>query len=110
MKTPTTTSTLDTVLQAGIAGAQRPREVQGEKPTDARAQVLHGKLKGLLQQKDDGDTFSPSKDDPMHNSDAALNRALRSLAERYQASQAAADAPPADEPAPSDPAPAPTEQ
>jgi len=94
-------NSLDSVLQAGFDAATQAqaKPVEGEKLADARAQVLQGGVAAkshLLQPNND--MFSLDKgDDPNDTDDARLNRALRSLAEKFQAGQAA-QAAVADEP------------
>jgi hypothetical protein len=87
-------NSLDSLLQAGLAQATSPqsRTVEGEKLADARAQVLQGataKPAGPSLLKPDADRFSRNPSDPNQTDDARLTRALRSLAEKFQAGQAA---------------------
>jgi hypothetical protein len=94
-------NSLDSVLRAGLEAAtqSQSRTVEGDKLADARADVLQGTVatKPLLLQPDN-DQFSFEHHDPNDTDDARLNRALRSLAEKFQAGQAAQVAV-ADEPA-----------
>ena len=95
-------NSLDSVLQAGFDAATQAqaKPVEGDKLADARAQVLQGGVaaKSHLLQPNNNDMFSLDKgDDPNDTDDARLNRALRSLAEKFQAGQAA-QAAVADEP------------
>src|SRR3954449_8363263 len=94
-------NSLDSVLRAGLEAAtqSQSRTVEGDKLADARADVLQGSVatKPLLLQPDN-DQFSFEHHDPNDTDDARLNRALRSLAEKFQAGQAA-QAAVADEPA-----------
>src|SRR3954469_9241418 len=95
-------NSLDSVLRAGLDSAtqSQSRTVEGEKLADARAQVLQGTVTtnpSILQP--DNDRFNAFEShDPADTDDARLNRALRALAEKFQAGQAA-QAAVADEPA-----------
>src|SRR4051812_32727222 len=89
----TAIDSLDSVLQASTNAAlqQHTRTVEGEKLADARADVLSGIVGDqahMLQPK--VDRFSA---DPADTDDARLNRALRALAEKFQAGRAARTAP-----------------
>ena len=90
----TSITSLDSVLRAGLDAANsQSRPVEGEKLADARAQVLQGTVatKSLsLQPNDDTSAFTFDRgDDPNDTDDARLTKALRSLAEKFQAGQAA---------------------
>lgn len=90
---------LDSVLQAGLSAATRAHAhtVSGENLADARASILQTdmtqgppKLLGDDSQKYAAkDFFSKDSQDPSGAADARLTQALRSMAERFQAGQAA---------------------
>jgi len=82
-------NSLDSQAQAGLSP---PSTVEGDKLADARAQVLQAttaKPAGPSLLKPDADRFSRDQNDPNQTDDARLARAMRSLAEKFQAGQAA---------------------
>ena len=93
-------NSLDSVLRAGLENAaqMQSRPVEGDKLADARAQVLQGTVATTpLSLQPNDDKFSFERNDPNDTDDARLTHALRALAEKFQAGQAAqaavADAP-----------------
>ena len=96
----TSITSLDSVLQAGLDAAQKAHShtVAGDKLADERAQILQADpttsaAPHLLGDDNDRfaakDFFSKDAKDPNGAADQRLSQALRSLAERFQAGQAA---------------------